>query len=82
MQLPSTYSGMCHVNLREDYVEDMDRLTETMQGEASAFSGILMGKPMDIPLTHSLQKMKTTKEIQLLLMITRSNKAQHRAANQ
>ena len=40
---PSTYSGMCHVNLREAYIEDMDRLTETMQGEASAFSGILMG---------------------------------------
>ena len=42
MQPPSTYSGMCHVNLREAYIEDMDRLIETMQGEALAFSGILM----------------------------------------
>ena len=46
MQPPSTYSGMYHVNLRETYIEDMDRLTETMHGEASAFSGILMGQPI------------------------------------
>ena len=33
---------MCHVKLREAHVKDTDHLTETMQGEASAFSETLM----------------------------------------
>ena len=77
MQPLSTYSGMCHVNLREAYIEDTDRLTETMQGEALAFSGIFIHG-----LTHEYstnaffsKNEKTTINIRWRMMISQSIKA-------
>ena len=39
---PSASRGMSLLNLREAYVEAVKRLTVTIQGDASAFSGIIM----------------------------------------